>query len=210
MEYLDPIQRYSRIEPLFSKHNRDYGESQSDGSGAGFDDYLEDALEDTDSLPDDLERSFLELTRFRVHTEEELFIMAMNFSQHGVQLMHDINLRVLPNSFEAELLEKELLKVANALFILIVQYGIVFALQALCDLWKSIQLTSRMNHLFKSHLMYIASSRLPLLPYQQSRQLNGGVSVEEKDQQLKEFLKDILIHRIVDEKAKPILESFRD
>jgi hypothetical protein len=210
MEHLDPVQRHNRIEPLFSYHNREYASKDSDDETTDFENYLEEAIEDSDSLPEDLERLLKELKLLRVHSEEEVFIMAMNFNQHGLQLMNDINMTISLHSYERELAENELLKVINALFILTVQYGVAIALQSLSDIWQGMGSDSKLNLRLRNHFIFIAKSTLPLVPYKQMLITLGGMPATEKEKSIKLFLKDILIHRFIDEKAKPILEAFTE
>lgn len=202
MEFIDPVQRHQRIEPFF-KSLHQYKESQDEDNESDFEDYLDEAVDVSTSLPEDLELAVNRLKTLYPYNDEELSIITMNFNRHGLQLIHDIYFRLSRRSFEFELLEKEVLMVANALFMLSFQYGVMMALYALIDMWTAVELGSLSDRKIKTYFLKLAKPNIPLLAFKKKHTRD---LVLERDTELKICLKELLIHRVIEERAKPIID----
>ena len=211
MDHIDPIKPHHRIEPLFfPRYGKDNSEQPKKDQPSDFDLFLEDAIDDTDSFPDDLEASFKKLKKLIILGDKELHRITMNFNRYGLQLIHDVNFRLSPQSFEIELIEKEIIKVSNVLFILIVHYGVIVALNALLEFWHSVKSNQVLDKKIKGYLLYIAKFDLPLLPFENGISEPSKAVVIEKIFQLKYTLKESLIHHFTEERTRSILDEFKE
>lgn len=209
MEYIDPIKRHQRVEPLyFPRYGTDDANSFSKDEQNDFESFLEDAIEDKGKLPEELEESYIQLKKLTSFDESELYLMTMNFHRYGLQLIHDICIRLPSGSFESELLEYEEEKIANALFILSVQYGVDVALHALIELWHLGESNKKLDKKIKSYLLYIAKFDFPLIPFKRQNE-----DLEKSSQvmiNLKTFLKEKMVHHFTKKRGQEILDAFKE